>query len=374
MKKIVFIVTSAQSVNTFTGPQIKSISSFPSKIYLICGEGMLKDEIKEFTESIIQLPSLLRKPNLFFDLIALIQITIILHKLKPDLAVYSTPKASFLGSIASKVVGVKSRLYQIWGAWWINDGFFQYHFSKTIDRITIGFSNHVTVVSSSLGKFYDEQFNAVIKNKLTLICHGSTTGVNSKLFYFKSLPYSSDKETVIGYAGRLSKEKGLDDLVLIFTEMSQKVKNLKLEIIGNYDMDDPVSLKTKHSINNNNLVRQIPEMSQILLAEKMKLWTLQIFLSKREGLGNVVIEAAACGVPTIAWDIIGVRDAIPHWLHKKMLIPFNDFDGLKIAIQNYLDYPFDVKTRLDLSNWATTKFDQAKLEFDFCKFLEKVLS
>ena len=374
MKKIVFIVTSVQSVNIFSGPQIKSISSNSSKVYLICGMGTIKDEIKELTEGIFQLPSILRRTNPIFDLIALIQIVAILHKLKPDLAVYSTPKASFLGSIASKVVGVRSRVYQIWGAWWINYSFFQYHFARIVDFITIGFSTNITVVSNSLGKFYSGQFNSLIKNKLTLICHGSTTGVNSKLFNFRSLPKSSDEETVIGYAGRLSSEKGLDDLVLIFTELSQKIKNLKLEIIGNYDMDDPVSLKTKRSIYNNNLVWQIPEMSQILLAEKMKLWTLQIFLSKREGLGNVVIEAAACGVPTIAWDIIGVRDAIPNWLHKKMLIPFNDFDGLKIAIQNYLEYPFDVKTRLDLSNWATTKFDQAKLDIEFRKFLEKVLS
>ena len=32
--------------------------------------------------------------------------------------------------------------------------------------------------------------------------------------------------------------------------------------------------------------------------------------SYREGFGSVVIEAAACGVPTIAYQIVGVEDAI----------------------------------------------------------------
>lgn len=34
------------------------------------------------------------------------------------------------------------------------------------------------------------------------------------------------------------------------------------------------------------------------------------FPSKREGFGNVAIEAAASGVPTIAYDIPGISDAV----------------------------------------------------------------
>jgi glycosyltransferase involved in cell wall biosynthesis len=37
---------------------------------------------------------------------------------------------------------------------------------------------------------------------------------------------------------------------------------------------------------------------------------LHLLLSYREGLPNVVLEAAASGVPTFAFDVVGVRDAV----------------------------------------------------------------
>src|SRR5690606_11458073 len=37
---------------------------------------------------------------------------------------------------------------------------------------------------------------------------------------------------------------------------------------------------------------------------------LHLFVSHREGFGNVAIEAAASGVPTVAYNVIGIMDSV----------------------------------------------------------------
>jgi glycosyltransferase involved in cell wall biosynthesis len=47
------------------------------------------------------------------------------------------------------------------------------------------------------------------------------------------------------------------------------------------------------------------------------------FPSVREGLPNAVIEAAACGVPTVAWNATGLPDAIVN-NETGFLVPIGD--------------------------------------------------
>ena len=56
----------------------------------------------------------------------------------------------------------------------------------------------------------------------------------------------------------------------------------------------------------------------------------------REGLPRVVIEAAACGIPAVAADVPGSRDAIVHGV-TGLLVPPRDHAGLVTAICTLLE-------------------------------------
>ena len=58
--------------------------------------------------------------------------------------------------------------------------------------------------------------------------------------------------------------------------------------------------------------------------------------SYREGFGTVVIESAACGIPSIGTRIYGLTDAIKEGI-TGLLIDVNDVSGLRNAMKKLLD-------------------------------------
>ena len=63
---------------------------------------------------------------------------------------------------------------------------------------------------------------------------------------------------------------------------------------------------------------------------------VQVFPSQREGFGLSVAEAGALGVPTVAYDVTGVKDAVVDNITGK-LIPRGDVAGMVQAVIKYLN-------------------------------------
>ena len=151
------------------------------------------------------------------------------------------------------------------------------------------------------------------------------------------------------------------------------ISDLKfLEIIGDIDNDDMIPIETVRRIRLNPKVKIFKSMAQGDLASRMQSWDLQVFLSKREGLGNVILEAGACGVPTLGWDIIGVQDAIPYFA-KNCLIPYGNFHILQEAILSFIDKPLTQSEKKTLSQWYIDNYDQTKVLKSFVVFIMSCL-
>ena len=363
------MVTSVQSVNVFTVAQIKSLSTHTSKIYLICGTGLIKREVMDVTEKIFQLPKLLRRSNIILDFISLIQITIILNRLKPDLVIYATPKSAFLGALASFLNRTPIRIYQVWGVRWQNLSGIKLWVVRSADFITIKLSTKITAVSKSVFEFIGAHYKT---DKLVVLGSGSTAGVDMQIFYPDEHSVAPRTKIKIGYAGRISNDKGVMDLYNLFIKLTPQISNLYLEIIGDLDLEDEISKELVNYINSHSKIRWIQDTQQDKLAVHLRSWDAQIFLSRREGLGNVILEAGACGIPTFCWDIIGTRDAIPSFA-RNFLIPFGDTNLLEKSVINYLDSPLNQNEKITLSNWYHENFEQKKVLSNLVEFINDSL-
>jgi glycosyltransferase involved in cell wall biosynthesis len=336
-------------------------------VYLICGSGDLEKSIYEYLEKVFSIKSLNRKFSIINDCISFMIVVKILIVLRPNLIIYATPKAALLGSVASFVVRVPNRIYQIWGIRWQNLTGLSRFVVRYADFIALKLSTKILVVSNSLLSYLRKYTKF---ENMEVLGMGSTAGIDTNIFYYKHEESNHKHVIKLGYAGRIAKDKGIEDLVTIFEKISHD-NDYQLELIGDLDKTDPISPLVIKKIKDNPNIIWINNLSRAELAIRMRNWKAQIFLSRREGLGNVILEAGACGVPTFCWKIIGTVDAIPDFCNKFIIDRYNE-TMLKHGIEEYLGNPFNEKEKQDLSNWYTENFNQELVMDNFLTYVEKL--
>jgi glycosyltransferase involved in cell wall biosynthesis len=244
-----------------------------------------------------------RVPSVFSDVVSLFQVLFIFINLKSiDKIVISTPKASFLTAIVCKIAR-KSYIYLHRGAVYQNYSGLKLDVFKRIDLFIIRNSSKTTYISKSLqtwvcaalgieGVNYTRTFN-------------SSKGVDLDKFRPRSRKHHLDK-VIIGYCGRISTDKGFSSLKEVMHKYSGN-KEIRIIIKGSNELNGTDTLQLEHYLASNNI--EYLEWSDDVSGFFDQIDVL-FFPSKREGFGNVAIEAAASGVPTIAFDIPGIFDAV----------------------------------------------------------------
>lgn len=240
---------------------------------------------------------------------------------KFDIVQYSTRNAGTWAAIAAWMAGVKTRLYCQWGMMFIALKGFKRALLKWDEKLIVRLS---TVVESESFSMYETAIAHGIykKDKASVIWNGSACGVaiekydmTQKAAWRKEVREEygiSEDATVFGYCGRITRDKGLNELFAAFKTVTENIPKGKtyLMIIGRDDHSETINpelfawAKSSPFVKFTGYTTNVPKYYS----------ALDVFtsLSYREGFGLVVIEAAAMGVPGIVSDALGQRDTIEH--------------------------------------------------------------
>ncbi len=124
---------------------------------------------------------------------------------------------------------------------------------------------------------------------------------------------SKEKEKTVIFLGALAKDKGIEEALKAFSILSQSGDNFQFWIVGKSDPEYLQFLKRQiKELNINTKVRFWGFVSQKEKFNLLKRSHVLIHPAIREGWGLVVIEAASVGVPTVAFDVPGLRDSVIH--------------------------------------------------------------
>jgi len=152
----------------------------------------------------------------------------------------------------------------------------------------------------------EEYINILLKRGINRnrICEPIINGVDINLFK----PIKIPKNLTIGYAGRISKEKGIDFLSLLMNS----TKNINYVVAGKQKMNWDVPKNCKY-------MGFMPHKEMVKFYNSCNLIVLP---SYSEGVSNVILEAYACGrvlimsknayppeIPNFGWEL-------PHDLYK----------------------------------------------------------
>ncbi len=310
MKKICYIVTIPVTIRSFFINQLKYLCKKGYNVTVICSyDEKIKDDLGEKIQYIpINIP---RGISIIKSILALIDLYKIIKKEKFDIIQYSTPNASLYASIISKYLGCKIRNYHLMGYRYLGATGINRFFLKNIERITCKLSTNIECVSKSNMELGIKE-KLFPSEKVVVVWNGSSGGIDLKRFNFLKRNYwrkeirekigFKDNDFVYGFVGRITKDKGIVELLKSFSKLENDDKLLIVGTIENISSDIHNSIIENRNIIIHEAVNDIEKFYAAI--------DVLILPSYREGFGNVVIEAAAVGTPAIVSRIPGPIDAI----------------------------------------------------------------
>jgi len=138
------------------------------------------------------------------------------------------------------------------------------------------------------------------------------------------------------YIGRLAKNKGIENILEVFIDISKKLKNIKLIIIGS----GPLDVEIKRIIEKNHLKESIilkGQMNHDEICYYYNIASILINVGMSGGLPNVAIEAIASRLPVVATDVGASKDFVNENLGTGILVNTNDVKILESAILRILN-------------------------------------
>jgi glycosyltransferase involved in cell wall biosynthesis len=321
MKKLIVGITAEGSVNLLLG-QMDYFRALGYQTYLMSpySERSAAFCLNENCEHlIINIEREIAPAN---DLKTLLQIFKTFKKVKPDIVNFGTPKVSLLGLMAARMLGVKKRIYTCRGFRFEHETGMKRKILIAMEKITAACAHEVICISPSVKELGIK--NGIFSSeKVIVINKGSSNGVNLDLFNpndnkllqekDKLLEVNSLKDKfVFGFVGRIVDRKGINELVRAFRKFNQKYNDTKLMLVGPFEMDQ---IADKNLVANIKLHQDIINIGRVTQQEVplyLSLSSVFVLPAWWEGFGNVLVQAAAMGIPTISTTGTGTCDAVEH--------------------------------------------------------------
>lgn len=255
-----------------------------------------------------------------------------------------TSKAGLLCAIAAMAARVPIRLHTFIGQPWAGLSGAIRWVSKTCDWLVARLNTQCYADSESQRAFLITE-GVADSGHIKTLGSGSIAGVDLSRFevgrFEKSLIkaelFIPINAQVIVFIGRITREKGIVELVSAFNLLSQRgFDNVFLLLIGPFESDNQLPEATRNNLEQNPHIRVVGYTDT---PEKYLAATdLFCLPSYREGFGSVVVEAAAMGVPTVATRVVGLVDSVVE-NETGLLVPPKDADALADALAHLLGNP-----------------------------------
>jgi glycosyltransferase involved in cell wall biosynthesis len=320
-KKLIRITTVPMALRYLLPGQPQFMQQNGFDVLMISADGPeLADVIKNEGCRHIIVP-MTRKITPLQDVKCLWQLIKIFKKEKPDIVHTHTPKAGLLGMLAAKFCGIKVRIHTVAGMPLMVEKGFKLKLLTFIEKLTYWAANYVWPNSQSLYN-YITAHKFTKPSKLHIICKGSTNGINLARFNKNVLTGEGNaavkqqinynaQNTYLLCIGRLVADKGIIELVHVFTKLQLQHTQLRLVLVGDFEQElDPLPADVLQQIKNNAAIIHITWTQQVEYF--MHVADYFVFPSHREGFPNVLLQAGAMQCPIICSRIPGNVDIVSH--------------------------------------------------------------
>lgn len=304
----------------FLGDQLLYFQKKGYNEYIICSPS---DEIYEYSVSHhfnYKEVSIDRKISIKHDIKSIIEIRKYIKKNKINIVTGHTPKGAFVGMIAARLEKVPKRIYFRHGLVFETSKGLKRKILIAVDKITAKLATEVVNVSPSVAKkSLEVGLNHPSKQKV--LSKGTCNGISIKKFDVKRIDKAhketlckdlnvDNKSFVIGYTGRLVKDKGIIELLESFELVKKNQPNIKLLMVGMFEKRDSLPINIIERIKNDPDIIHVGYVSYEIIEYYYSLMDIFVLPSYREGFPTSVLEASAMKLPIITTRATGCIDSI----------------------------------------------------------------
>lgn len=341
--KIARITTVPAALVHFTG-HIPYWRSQGAEVHMISSP--IDNEYWDYLEKVTGAKKILidipRNISIWRDLKAIYHLWKIFRREKYDIVHSTTPKASLLVAIAACLARIPFRFHTYTGQRWATlHGPLRFILRKS-DWLVSFLDTHTYADSHSQVDFLIKE-KAVIPSKISCLHKGCLSGIDFFKFNKSLFPDKAElrKELnidaaahVIIYLGRMTKDKGVEELIHSFLRVQKEISNTHLLLIGIFE--PPLESQVKEILLRHANIHYLGFKN-----EPQRYLAMADFFcmpSYREGFGTVILEAAAYELPSIGTKIPGLVDAIIPG-ETGLLIPVQDENALVDAMKKLILNP-----------------------------------
>lgn len=286
------------------------------------------------------------------DLLSLWGFYRLMRQVRPMLTDVGTSKAGLLGGMAAWLLGVPCRIYTLHGLRLETTTGLKRILLTLTERVACACAHRVICVSPSVRQRAIE-LKLVSAEKTVVLGSGSCRGVDvqrfspevrdpaQKQYLAKSLGISP-AAAVIGFVGRLTRDKGIHELVTAFSQLRRKWPSLRLLLVGDLEDGDPVEPIILRQMATDPSIVHVGFVSDT--APYYALMDVLVLPSYREGFPYTPLEAQACGVPVVTTTATGAVDSVVDGV-TGFHVPVGNWEALAARIDQLLCDP-ELRSRM----------------------------
>lgn len=373
--RLCLIATDAISFNVLYQGQLEFLHRAGFDLTLICGGS--PEEVMRLRQRqvgrVIDL-GFIRPPSPLRDGLGLLRLLAHLFFHRYDIVLSTTPKAILLGSIASWLSFQRTRIVFFQGRVYENATGLVRRLYAGLDRLAIALSTTVLFVSKSLRAMYEAE-DLIPPGIGVVIGAGSVNGVDIDRFCVKEhggadtialrqkMGIRPDQLVVLS-VGRICRDKGLAELTAIAE--AHATQDMTFVVVGSVEPGNEPAASQLFALPNVRHVHFTDDVSRYFAIADVHL-----LLSHREGFGNVAVEAASCGVPTIAFDVVGVKDSVADGV-SGLRVPFGDICAVQAVLEEALRDPYAFRRRFsEAREWVQSAYASERVWESSLAFFER---
>jgi len=338
---ICFVLTTPYALNAFVVPTVKTLLEKGWKVTVLVNthSGLVSDAIVEGAE-IIHL-DIARQISPFSDIKALLSLIAVFNIRRFDMVHSITPKAGLLAMIAARLTRVEVRIHTFTGQVWVTRQGAMRWLLRSLDRVIARCATALLVDSPSQRDFLVAE-NIAPLDRLDVLGEGSITGVDTERFAPNEVLRQNVRDSlnispetvVLLYVGRMHKDKGIAEIVRSFAVVAARYAHVRLLLVGPDEGALQEALEFAGEFRDRIHTEGLTQQPEIYMAAS----DVFCMASYREGFGLSIIEAGSCGMPSVAYRIYGVTDAIADG-STGYLVPLRDELAFAGAICKLIEAP-----------------------------------